>query len=63
VALGRSAGLRYVYVERAQGPAARATRCPGCGETVVERDIWATSAVRLTNGACPGCGRVLEGRW
>ncbi|MFO1433394.1 MAG: AmmeMemoRadiSam system radical SAM enzyme [Candidatus Competibacteraceae bacterium] len=62
-AIAREAGLYYVYVERACGPAARNTFCPQCGEEVVRRDIWATRAVSLVNGACPQCGFAVFGYW
>jgi pyruvate formate lyase activating enzyme len=62
-AIGRRAGLRHVYVERALGPAGRATRCPGCGATVVERGIWSTEAVHLRDGRCPACEHPVEGVW
>jgi len=61
--IAREPGLHYVYVERACGPAARNTFCPQCGEEVVRRDIWATHAVSLLDGACPHCGFVIPGRW
>ena len=61
--IAREAGLHYVYVERACGPAARNTFCPQCGEEVVRRDIWATRAVFLVDGACPQCGFAIPGRW
>lgn len=64
VRIGHAAGLRYVYVERALGAAGRDTRCPGCGDTVIARDLWAMRQLRLRNdGACEKCGTVLEGRW
>jgi pyruvate formate lyase activating enzyme len=66
VAAGRAAGLRFVYVERALGPAGRATRCPGCDTVLVERGIWETSAVALAGAAgdaCPRCDRQIPGRW
>lgn len=61
--IGSAAGLRYVYVERALGPSGRATRCPGCGDTVVARDVWALRELRLQDGTCPRCGTAVEGRW
>lgn len=63
VRIGHAAGLRYVYVERALGAAGRATYCPACGETLVDRDIWSVRDVRLRHGACWRCGTLLEGRW
>ncbi|MBV9448160.1 MAG: AmmeMemoRadiSam system radical SAM enzyme [Streptosporangiaceae bacterium] len=63
VRIGREAGLRYVYVERALGPRGRETRCPACGVTVVSRDLWALRELRLKDGACSRCGTAVEGRW
>jgi pyruvate formate lyase activating enzyme len=63
VRIGHEAGLRHIYVERALGPSGRATRCPGCGDTVITRELWALGEVRLRDGACPRCGKLLEGRW
>ncbi|MBO3747503.1 AmmeMemoRadiSam system radical SAM enzyme [Streptosporangiaceae bacterium NEAU-GS5] len=63
VDIGREAGLRYVYVERALGEAGRSTRCPGCGQLVVRRGIWETTAVSITAGGCGHCGVPLAGRW
>ena len=63
VAIGRSAGLRYMYVERALGAAGRTTRCPGCDMALIEREIWKLSTNRLLGGACPGCDTRVEGRW
>ena len=61
--VGREAGLRYVYLERAVGDLGRATCCPDCGAIVVERDVWATRRNRLRAGACPDCGTPIPGRW
>jgi pyruvate formate lyase activating enzyme len=63
VEIGRRAGLRYVYVERALGAGARATHCPGCGHAVVRRAIWALDSMDLSDGSCPMCGYQIAGRW
>jgi len=63
VQIGRDAGLRYVYVERALGSQGRATHCPACRNTVITRDLWALGQLRLRDGACDSCGTRLEGRW
>lgn len=63
VRIGREAGLRYVYVERALGAEGRATRCPGCDARVIERGVWNLSDDRLLGGECPECGTRVEGRW
>lgn len=61
--IGHAAGLRYVYVERALGPAGRNTTCPSCGLTLVERGIWATVQNVIADGRCPRCGCEIPGRW
>lgn len=63
VTVGRAAGLKYVYVERALGADGRNTRCPRCQLTVIRRGVWSMQENRLEAGCCPGCGTGLEGRW
>jgi pyruvate formate lyase activating enzyme len=63
VGIGRDAGLRYVYVERALGREGRSTYCPNCGFEVVSRDIWATCHNALVEGVCPRCHEAIPGRW
>lgn len=61
--IGRAAGLRYVYVERALGAEGRDTHCPRCGTAVVSRGIWSTLRTMLKDGACTSCGEIIPGRW
>ncbi|MBA2324881.1 MAG: radical SAM protein [Pseudonocardiales bacterium] len=61
--IGREAGLRFVYVERALGPAGRNTACPRCENVVVERGIWNTVHTTITGGRCPRCALPLPGHW
>jgi pyruvate formate lyase activating enzyme len=63
VQIGRTAGLRHVYVERALGAAGRTTFCPACGAETVTRGIWSTEDNRLRHGACPACATPVQGRW
>jgi pyruvate formate lyase activating enzyme len=63
VAVGRAAGLRFVYVERALGIDGRRTRCPGCDTLLVERGIWETLHNKIVTSACPQCARAIPGRW
>ena len=62
-AIGRDAGLRFVYVGNAPELGMESTACPGCDRIVIAREGFrATSSLR-PGGRCPGCDRVLEGRW
>ena len=62
-AIGREAGLRHVYVERACGPEGRQTRCPSCAAVVIERAIAALEHNHLINGHCPHCHSAIAGVW
>ena len=64
--IGGRAGLRYVYAGNLPGSVGRLedTRCPHCRATLVERAGYRVSANRIgPDGACPGCGTVIPGRW
>lgn len=61
VSAARTAGLRYVYVEKALGPGGRRTLCPHCQTTLVDRD--ALPVVSVVNGRCPTCGQSIPGHW
>ena len=63
---GREAGLHYCYAGNLPGRCGdwENTRCPGCGETVVERYGYTIRSCRLTAaGQCPKCHRAIPGRW
>ncbi len=59
--IGRKAGLRYIYLGNVGAPSD--TVCPDCGETLVERRGMGGGRAYLADGACPGCGAVIPGRW
>lgn len=65
VDIGRAAGLRYVYAGNIPGGVGEAenTRCPSCGETLVERRGFRILSNRLKGGACFACGTIIPGRW
>jgi pyruvate formate lyase activating enzyme len=65
-AIGRAAGLRFVYAGNLPGETGRLedTLCPACGMAVVERRGFRVLRNRLSGaGACPGCGAKIPGRW
>lgn len=65
-AIGKSAGLRYVYAGNLPGCVGdlENTRCPRCRELLIERYGYFIRKYRLTpQGCCPGCGAGIPGRW
>lgn len=62
--IGGAAGLRFVYAGNVRGlEDLEETRCPGCGETLVERAGFTVGDDRLRDGACPRCARAIPGVW
>jgi pyruvate formate lyase activating enzyme len=62
-AIGREAGLQYVYIGNAPDLRMEDTRCPGCDLVVVERRGYRARSRMGPGGSCPGCGRSIPGRW
>ncbi len=60
-AIGRAAGLHYVYVGNAPDLGYEDTRCAGCGELLIERSGYRTRSYLSDGGTCPRCARPLEG--
>ena len=65
-AIGRAAGLRYVYAGNLPGGVGELenTNCPNCGALLVERSGFDVLRNRLTaDGACPQCRNAIPGFW
>jgi pyruvate formate lyase activating enzyme len=62
-AIGRAAGLNYVYTGNIQTGRGENTICPGCQQTVIARDGFTVTAERLQKGCCPDCGAAVAGVW
>jgi pyruvate formate lyase activating enzyme len=64
-AIGRAAGLRYVYAgnlpDRTAGD--EDTRCHGCGAILIERRGFRVLRNSLSDGKCPSCGYAVPGVW
>jgi len=60
-AIGREAGLSFVYVGNVLGDEHNHTVCPRCGQVLIERKGFAVTTARTENGRCPNCGTVLPG--
>jgi pyruvate formate lyase activating enzyme len=65
-AIGRAAGLRYVYAGNLSGRVGglENTVCPDCGAPLVERRGFEVLQNRvMANGTCPRCARAIPGYW
>lgn len=65
-AIGRRAGLRFVYAGNLPGRVGdlENTRCPSCAALLIERLGYHIRNYRLTpDGCCPSCGAAIPGRW
>jgi len=65
-AIGRAAGLRFVYAGNLPGATGKLenTDCPRCGSSVIERRGFRVLRNRLAEGgACPNCGGRIPGFW
>ena len=59
-ALGKEAGLKYVYAGNIWEENLVNTYCPQCDEVVIKRVGYVTERFDQ-NGKCPNCGKILEG--
>jgi pyruvate formate lyase activating enzyme len=60
-AIGRAVGLQHVYVGNAAALGLEDTRCAACRTVLIARSGYRTRSMLTDAGACPGCGRSLEG--
>jgi pyruvate formate lyase activating enzyme len=62
VAIGKKAGLKFIYAGNIPGHDSESTRCYNCGKTVVKRLGYATEVVGLSGSHCRFCGAELNFR-
>jgi pyruvate formate lyase activating enzyme len=65
-AIGREAGLRYIYAGNLPGRVGdlENTRCHPCGELLIRRYGYSIREYKLTpEGNCPRCHGPVPGRW
>lgn len=63
--IGREEGLRFVYAGNRPGQVDgwEHTRCPDCGEVVIERSGYVVGSVRIDDGRCRSCHAAIPGVW
>ncbi len=64
-AIGRDAGLDFVYIGNLPGEeaAAECTWCPSCREPLVERIGYRTRVLAIEDACCAHCGVEIPGLW
>jgi pyruvate formate lyase activating enzyme len=65
-AIGREAGLRYIYAGNLPGQVEglEDTHCHQCGEMLIQRYGYSIQKYKLTpEGDCPACHTQVPGRW
>ena len=65
-AIGREAGLRYIYAGNLPGRVQdlEDTHCHQCGEMLIQRYGYSIEKYKLTpQGDCPACQAPVPGRW
>lgn len=62
-ALGKAAGLHFVYVGNVPDPAREGTYCPHCETLLISRAGYRVRTHWRTPGVCHGCGASIPGVW
>lgn len=56
----KDAGLKHIYLGNVYSSLGSDTICPGCGKTLIRRDLMSMKENLLQNGSCPDCGNRLK---
>ncbi len=62
-AIGKKAGLRFVYVGNVLDGEHSSTSCPACGTPLIVRRGYAVTVKGLKDGRCGKCGERIPGVW
>jgi len=62
-AIGKAAGLNYVYLGNVPGSKTESTFCPQCHRLLIERTGYTIRENTALNGRCPDCSREIAGVW
>jgi len=59
--IGLETGLHNVYLGNVTNNAIANTKCPGCGEILIERTNFGIIKNRIQDGHCPNCKKEIAG--
>lgn len=61
--IGKTAGLKHIYIGNVHGGGGEDTYCPSCSRTVVTRSGYSIRDTQITNGRCSACSAPIAGVW
>lgn len=61
--IGKSAGLKYVYIGNFPGTLGEQTFCPNCRKTIIKRYGFDILENKAKKGICGYCGEKIAGVW
>ncbi len=61
--IGKRAGLQYVFVGNVMDTDRESTRCPDCGQMLIQRHWYTMQDLWNEHGVCPQCGHEIAGVW
>lgn len=59
--MGKSKGLKYVYIGNMPGANRQQTYCSGCGKLLVDRAGFTSSRPDIRDGKCIHCNEIIHG--
>jgi len=59
--IGLETGLHYVYLDNVTNHRNADTKCPDCGQILIERTNFRIIKNKIQDGYCPNCGREIAG--
>ena len=59
--IGLASGLNYVYLGNLNSDGDMDTKCPHCGNVLIERSYWGVVTNNIKENRCPNCGMEIAG--
>ncbi|WP_319541978.1 AmmeMemoRadiSam system radical SAM enzyme [uncultured Pseudodesulfovibrio sp.] len=59
--IGKSNGLKYVYIGNMPGLNRQTTYCPGCNAQLIDRSGFSLQRSGIKDGKCSKCGKTISG--
>ena len=59
--MGKSKGLKYVYIGNMPGANRQQTECPSCGALLIDRTGFSSTRAAVRDGKCAKCGELIHG--